>query len=324
MLKTLEIKNFTVFEKLSIDFSSGINIFIGENGTGKTHLLKILYACCNQEDDIKAFASFFSSSGWASLKRNNNKNGFVIQVLDEYNDKITLIDGNTSIYQMSFSKREIKSILIPAKEMLTHSKGLLALDRERDIPFDKTLIDIVAKAELGESKIITEFQQSLLSTISKVIDGEVIYENDVFYVRKNDGLKIEFSMEAEGLRKFGLLWKLIRNGLLDKDSVLLWDEPEANINPQLIPNIVDIVLELHRQGVQVILATHDYNLAKYFEVNRKKGDLVLFHSLYKTEHGVKSETRDYFGMLTNNPIIQADELLLDEVVAKNLGDSIDG
>ena len=39
MLKTLEIKNFTVFEKLSIDFSSGINIFIGENGTGKTDSL---------------------------------------------------------------------------------------------------------------------------------------------------------------------------------------------------------------------------------------------------------------------------------------------
>jgi predicted ATP-dependent endonuclease of OLD family len=26
------------------EFSSGINVFIGENGTGKTHLLKVLYA----------------------------------------------------------------------------------------------------------------------------------------------------------------------------------------------------------------------------------------------------------------------------------------
>lgn len=127
-------------------------------------------------------------------------------------------------------------------------------------------------------------------------------------------------MEAEGLRKFGLLWKLIRNGLLEKDTVLLWDEPEANINPQLIPILVDIILELHRKGVQVILATHDYNLAKYFEVNRTKGDKVIYHSLFKTQDGVQIETAEYFGKLNNNSIIKADELLLDKVFEKNLGD----
>ena len=64
-----------------------------------------------------------------------------------------------------------------------------------------------------------------LSFISEIIDGIVIYENDSFYVIKNNGMKLEFSFEAEGLRKFALLWKLIRNGLLEKDSVLIWDEP---------------------------------------------------------------------------------------------------
>ena len=39
--------------------------------------------------------------------------------------------------------------------------------------------------------------------------------------------KVDFSLEAEGLRKLGLIWKLIRNGLLEKGTVLLWDEPEA-------------------------------------------------------------------------------------------------
>lgn len=127
-------------------------------------------------------------------------------------------------------------------------------------------------------------------------------------------------MEAEGLRKFGLLWQLIRNGILDRDSILLWDEPEANINPQLIPILVDIILELHRKGVQVFLATHDYNLAKYFEVNRTRGDKVIFHSLYKSEDGVRIETKEYFGKLNNNSIIKADEQLLDTVFEKNLGD----
>jgi len=320
MIKKLEVNNFTVFDNMIMEFGGGIDVFIGENGTGKTHLLKILYACCNKEaNDSKAFASYFSSSGWASLIRNDNKkNGVVIRLFDENNNEMVFVNGYNGIQK--YYSIKTKSVFIPAKEMLSHSQGLLALERERDIPFDKTLIDIVAKAELGESKEITSFQQSLLSSISQIIEGKVIFEQDVFYIKKTNGLKIEYSMEAEGLRKFGLLWKLIRNGLLDKDTVLFWDEPEANINPQLIPKLVDIIFELQRHGVQVFIATHDYNLAKYFEVKRRIGDKVLFHSLYKTEDGVRNESGEYFGTLEYNPIIAADELLLDEVFDKNLGD----
>lgn len=49
-----------------------------------------------------------------------------------------------------------------------------------------------------------------------MIQGEVLHENGTFYIVKMDGRKIEFSIEAEGLRKFGLLWKLIKNGLRKK------------------------------------------------------------------------------------------------------------
>jgi AAA15 family ATPase/GTPase len=43
MLQSLEIQNFTVFEEAKLEFSAGLNIIIGENGTGKTHLLKLGY-----------------------------------------------------------------------------------------------------------------------------------------------------------------------------------------------------------------------------------------------------------------------------------------
>src|SRR5471030_3087528 len=50
MIEKLELKNFTKFANLSgdqaINFSSKINIIIGENGTGKTQLLKAAYAAC--------------------------------------------------------------------------------------------------------------------------------------------------------------------------------------------------------------------------------------------------------------------------------------
>jgi predicted ATPase len=42
-LVRLEIENFTAFEHAVFDFSSGVNVLIGENGTGKSHVLKLIY-----------------------------------------------------------------------------------------------------------------------------------------------------------------------------------------------------------------------------------------------------------------------------------------
>ena len=76
-----------------------------------------------------------------------------------------------------------------------------------------------------------------------------------------------------------LLWQLVKNGTLEKGSVLFWDEPEANINPLYIGIIVDMLLELQRKEVQIFIATHDYMLASYFEVRKKERDDILYHSL---------------------------------------------
>ena len=44
MLKSLRIENFTVFPKADLEFGNDLNIIIGENGSGKSHLLKAAYA----------------------------------------------------------------------------------------------------------------------------------------------------------------------------------------------------------------------------------------------------------------------------------------
>ncbi|HLK97141.1 MAG TPA: AAA family ATPase, partial [Hymenobacter sp.] len=43
MLERLQIQNFTVFAKAEFNFSPGLNIIIGTNGSGKSHVLKLGY-----------------------------------------------------------------------------------------------------------------------------------------------------------------------------------------------------------------------------------------------------------------------------------------
>jgi predicted ATP-dependent endonuclease of OLD family len=44
MLSHLKIKNFTVFPSADLQFSKQLNVIVGENGSGKTHILKVAYS----------------------------------------------------------------------------------------------------------------------------------------------------------------------------------------------------------------------------------------------------------------------------------------
>lgn len=325
-IESINIQNFTVFENMQVNFSSGINVIIGENGTGKTHILKLIYGVCESLDDKKPcnISKEYFRSDVKSLNRNNKLESCIeIKYLNNFRARYLFPSRESNLFEvMSCNQEGIipKSIFIPAKEMLSHSKGFLALNNKYEMPFDKTYIDIITNAELPETKDVSNINKKILEVISEIIGGKVIYENDTFYVLKQNNKKIEFSLEAEGLRKFGLLYKLIRNGLIEKDVILLWDEPEANINPELIPTLVDILMMIQREGVQIFIATHSYNLAKYFEIKRKENDNVFFHSLYKSENGAKVQSDKYFGELDNNSIIKADSKLLDEVIEESLED----
>ena len=43
MLKRLHLRNFTVFEDADFEFGPGLNVLVGANGTGKSHVLKVGY-----------------------------------------------------------------------------------------------------------------------------------------------------------------------------------------------------------------------------------------------------------------------------------------
>jgi AAA15 family ATPase/GTPase len=338
MLKKIKLLNFLGFTRdnrtsqitdnsdmFEVDFCGGANIFIGENGTGKTSLLKLIYAFClyNEPYGVNVFAAKIEEM-FAFNNRNNlfsfNRDELYIEIEDNkklYNAVIKKISDTKINPPKDYT---IPAVFIPSKEMLSHSLGFMALSRKMRLPFDRTLIDIMMNAELPESVDISELNQVLLDKISEVIDGKVVYKNDTFYIAKNDGTELVFSFEAEGLRKFGLLWKIIRNGLFDEsNSVLFWDEPEANLNPELIPVLVEILLELQKSGVQLFIATHSSNFAQYFDVLRTKDNSVMFHNLYKKDDGyIYCHSAERYDKLAHNSIERADERLGNVIIEKAL------
>ena len=334
-IEEIIVENFTVFEKVEIDFCSGINVFIGENGAGKTHLLKLLYAFCKHKNEFKSSASLKKSSSFytnlISCFQNNK-----LEELVRYNFNVSANNVPVTIickvngmdYTFKFLNTEsefdykgdfeyIPCVYIPAKEMLTHAR--LEKDyAERNLPFDITLIDILNKVGVSTVKEISNEMQDILDKIGQIIGGKVVYSNDRFYIDKGQDILIDFAIEAEGFKKLGLIYRLIETGYLKKGGVLIWDEPESNLSPKLIPVLVDIVLALEQAGVQMFFATHDYNFMKYFSIKRKESNEIAFFSLYQTKNGVACERGDDYDLLKHNPIIDGNTRLLEDEIEGTL------
>lgn len=315
-IKDIQLENFTVFRETKVKFSSGINVLIGENGTGKTHVMKLIYAVLldptarnlNEYFKVKDRIDLFHDKR-KDAKLSTRINGVACGITfpglenseEQKNSKDKIkIDDLTVINHM---KGTPTGVFIPAKDMLTHSRGLLEMASKygSDMPFDKTLLDVIELSKRWKVDEIPELGRNILPKIERIIGGKVIVENDTFYIEKTNGKKIEFSTEAEGIKKIALIWQLIMNEGITSGSVLFWDEPEANINPSILKDIAEILLELSRNGVQVFVATHNYVFAKYIEVMMNDKNEVAFHALYDTQgEGVQCETKDKFTLLTHN------------------------
>ncbi|NBV17565.1 AAA family ATPase [Janthinobacterium sp.] len=338
-LTRVRLENFTAFSSLDETFSSGVNVIIGTNGTGKTHLLKVLYAACavtTGEDSLKGFATKllgvfnpYQSRMTRLIRRQQGLPAASVTVRRDDGSFIKAIINNqraeakdvTVTGEKRWQTEGLEAAYIPVKEMLAHSPGFLSTASKREIAFEDVYVDIIKKAYLPKLRGKVDAHRSrLLSLLQKAIDGKVIAKNEHFFLKNAQG-DLEFSLLAEGMRKLALVWLLIQNGTLLEGSVLFWDEPEANLNPALMGEVVEVILELQRLDVQVFLTTHNYVLLKEFDLRRKDNDALRFISLYRDENkDVASHATDDYSDIEPNALAGVFTDLYDREIERSFGD----
>lgn len=334
----VKLENFTAFAKLELALSPGVNVIIGANGTGKTHLLKVLYAATaitTGEDREKGFArkllgvfNPYQARMTRLIRRQQGLPAAEIAVTRDDGAKLKAVIDNQKAYvkdvrvsgEKKWQEAALESAYIPVKEMLAHAPGFLATAAKREIAFEEVYVDIIKKAFLPTLKgPIAANRQRLLTTLQKAIEGKVIAKGEHFFLKNSQG-ELEFTLLAEGMRKLALIWLLIQNGTLLSGSVLFWDEPEANLNPSLMGDVVEIILELQRLGVQVFLTTHNYVLLKEFDLRQKKGDAIRYLSLYRDDQkAVVATASDSYVGIGPNAIAGTFSDLYDRELKRSLG-----
>lgn len=348
MLEKLELNNFTGFEKLNITFSAKINVIVGENGTGKSHLLKAAYALCagapllknkpDSSDDevasalttklLRLFMPLDDKLGKLHRQGATEQASFSAQFFQGQKIAATFFNNSKALAIQSranYEKFQAGAVFIPTKEVLSFMKGFNSLYEKYELSFDQSYQDVCLLLDLPEVRPENLHAKSkwAMEQIEKVCGGRFIFYGGGKVTFKTEHTEYSANAMAEGFRKAGMLARLLETGAIQPgiSGPLFWDEPETNMNPKLIKLLVEILLELSRNGQQIILATHDYVLLKWFDLLTNKGsdDHVRFHSLYRDNGDIKVESADSFSLVNRNAISDTFAELYDEDVNRALG-----
>ena len=342
MIKSLEVKNFTAFSEAQFDFSKGLNVIVGENATGKTHLLKLPYAVMvasaeegRRRDGRQPTKGFLQTRVAEKIvnvfRPDEGRLGRLVRRRQGRNRcevKVNFQQGDTSI-GFNFASQNKSEVVIdhlpskwvdripvflPTRELLTIYPGFVSLYETHYVEFEETWRDtcllLGAPMQRGPRNTTVAW---LLEPLEEQIGRVVLERNDRFYLRQSGhgASNTEMPLVAEGWRKLAMLARLIATGSLADKDALFWDEPESNLNPKLIREVAKAILRVCEAGVQVFVATHSLFLLREFEIllNRCefKGVKSRYFALRRVGDSVKISQSDDVDAV--KPLLLLDEEL---------------
>ena len=318
MLKQMTINNLTVFSTADLKFGRNLNVIVGENGAGKTHLLKMIYSVLSVSTEegrkpkttlptksvlqtrlADKLVNIYRPESLGRLaKRKQGRERCDISLVFEQSDwDIAFSFASNSKSEVSIEKLpntwvDVSPVYLPTRELLTIYPNFISVYEGHYLEFEETwrdtclLLGALIRKGTKEKRI-----RELLEPLEIAMDGAIVLDRNGRFYLKTDNGSMEMPLIAEGLRKLGMLARLIATGALLDKGYLFWDEPEANLNPVLIKQVAKSILDLSDSGIQVFIATHSLFLLRELEILlsdpvRKKINAKFF-GLHQTDEGVR-------------------------------------
>jgi AAA15 family ATPase/GTPase len=345
MLNNLNIKNFTVFPSANLQFSKHLNVIVGENGSGKTHLLKVAYSALatSWEESRKPTSSTPTKALMQTRLADKLINVFRPESLGrlarrkqgrERCDIKLLFEDKQFNFEFSFSTNSKTEVLIekvpkgwldtspayiPTRELLSIFPNFVSVYEGHYLEFEETWRDtcILLGAPLQRGTKEKRIQE-LLTPLEQAMGGSIELDKNGRFYLKNERGRFEMPLIAEGQRKLAMLARLIATGVLMDKGFLFWDEPEANLNPLLIKQVAQSIVSLSKIGIQVFIATHSLFLLRELEILMTDQQNIelnsRFFGLHFSDDGVvvnQGDTIDEIGDITtlDEELAQSDRFI---------------
>lgn len=292
-LENLKISSFGPLIQADIDVSPQLNVVVGDNGSGKSQLLKLIYSLVFSINDrpsqgrnkelVKTNLEKQLAQKLLGSFRPDELGRLVTRQRGSGKSEVSLkFTGLGDSLDFSFSSRSRSSVdissqpkkplrdtavFLPSRELISIYPGFVSLYETTQLEFDETWRDTALL--LGAPVLRGRREQDatqILEPLQEVLAGTVVEEQGRFYLKRQGSGKFEAHLMAEGERKLATLVRLVSSGALLEGGYLFWDEPEANLNPRSQRYLAQVMGLLAKAGTQVFVATHSLFLLRELQM----------------------------------------------------------
>lgn len=306
----IRLKNMGIIKKANIKID-GLTVIAGENDTGKSTVGKALFWLLSditqtlnnsrsREKDFQEHPSLHKlvfgsqmSGGEIGIKLNNSspENTFTVPPKGEV---IPIL----KIDEMTFIQNEHISFPIFIESPIVWNftnffRDVALVESQMNIKLDYSYLmkDLNFKLHIKNASSGIDIKEELTDLMSGEFKKD---ERDHYYFDKN-GKRIELINTATGIKTFGIFQVLSQNGWLNKNSVLILDEPEVHLHPKWQLKMAETIVKLVKTGVKVLVNSHSpymiEALQRYSDLASVKSDFYLAKDgCIKKENNSNSET----------------------------------
>ncbi|MBF0449135.1 MAG: AAA family ATPase [Candidatus Magnetomorum sp.] len=336
MLKSIKMKNFTAFSDVIFEFVPGLNVIVGENITGKSHVLKMgycllysLYQLSVKKAINKAFISddltiqesmtalltkkilnVFKPDALGNLNQSkaNQPTEVMIEIKKENINQLigfSFRNNDNRIMVNQFSKMDIHMpLFIPTNEVLTMLPEFPELYEKHYMSIDETYYDLCKAMRIPLLKKIPDDLKKIVESLEDVLGGKIVVQKTGHvYLHLSDNKQLEISLVAEGLRKLSTLIYLVKNGTISKECTIFWDEAENNLNPKYMTKLANVLFALAQNGIQVIIVTHSLFLMKELSLLSEISTDNVFCRFFNCNPTQNSISVEYGDLLEDLPSV---------------------
>jgi ABC-type transporter Mla maintaining outer membrane lipid asymmetry ATPase subunit MlaF len=111
--------------------------------------------------------------------------------------------------------------------------------------------------------------------LESTIGGEFIFKGDSLGFTDKTGREISKNLVSFGMTNLGIIQALLKYNIITEGSFIFIDEPETNLHPDWQVKLMEVLLELAKGDVNVVITTHSSDLVKALEVKIKKQQIEL-------------------------------------------------
>ncbi|MGO5021119.1 AAA family ATPase [Roseburia faecis] len=128
--------------------------------------------------------------------------------------------------------------------------------------------------------------QNIYSKLQNVCNGSMIWRKNgqMEYQLKNTDKSISMKNLSAGLKTFAILKKLLMNGTIEENGMVILDEPEIHLHPAWQLQFAELIVLLSKEfGVNVLLNTHSPYFLRAIQVYSAKYEMADKCKYYMSE-----------------------------------------